>query len=175
MSSWKEIMFTKLEEKKVLFDAYKIKAGTTFDMGELYESMHRWFIQKGYGWKEIRYKHVDNPNGSVTTEMAWECSKALDDYVTFVVEMGAQIIVSEVEVTLPNNAKKKMHKGSIEMKFSSYLKKNVKVWEGRTMGGFLGLVYEKILIRKRLEEYEKASLGEITTFFDEIRLYLGIR
>jgi len=175
MSSWKELFFTKLEEKKVMFDAYKIKAGTTFDMGELYESMHRWFVQKGYNWKEIRYKHVDNPNGSVTTEIGWECSKPLDDYVTFIVEMGAQIIVSEAEVALPNNAKKKMHKGTIEMKFSAYINKDIKVWEGKTMGGFLGLVYEKILIRKRLEEYEKAMFAEINTFFDEIRLYLQIR
>ncbi|MDD4877838.1 MAG: hypothetical protein PHO02_02250 [Candidatus Nanoarchaeia archaeon] len=175
MGSWKEIMFTKLEEKKPMIEGYKIKAGSTFDMGELYESMHRWFIHKGYDWKELRYKHVDNPNGSVTTEIFWECSKALDDYVTFVVEMGAQIVLSEAEVTLPNNAKKKMHKGSIEMKFSAYLKKNVKVWEGKSLGQWTGLVYEKILIRKRLEEYEKAMLGEINTFFDEIRLYLQIR
>lgn len=175
MSSWKEIFFTKMEEKKVIIDGYKIKAGTTFDMGELYESMHRWFVHKGYDWKEIRYKHIENPNGSVTTEIGWECSKKLDDYVTSVVEMFAQITVSEVEVSLPNNAKKKMHKGSIEMKFSAYIKKNIKIWEGKWLGYWTGLIYEKILIRKRLEEYEKAMFGEINTFFDEIRLYLGIR
>lgn len=175
MSNWKEIMFTKLEEKKTLIEAYKIKAGSTFDMGELYESMHRWFLHKGYGWKELRYKHVDNPNGSVLTEITWECSKPLDDYVTFVVDMSAQIVLSEVEVPLPNNAKTKMHKGSIEMKFSAYMKKNVKVWEEKSMGHWMGLVYEKILIRKRLEEYEKAMFGEINTFFDEIRMYLQIR
>lgn len=175
MSSWKEILFTKLDEKKVMFDSYKIKANTTFDMGELYESMQRWFLHKGYDWRELRYKHIDNPNGSVTTEIGWECSKPLDDYVTFVVEMGAQIILTEVEIPLPNNAKKKAHKGSIEMKFSSYLKKNVKIWEGKAMGHWTGLVYEKILIRKRLEEYEKAMFAEIHLFFDEIRMYLQIK
>lgn len=175
MSAIKELVFTKLEEKKTIIDGYKIKAGTTFDMGELYESMHRWFTQKGYDWKEIRYKKVEMPEGSVLTDMQWECSKALDDYVSFVVDVGIQVNVSDVEVSLPNNIKKKMNKGSVEMKFSGNIRKNINVWESRTMGNFLGLVYEKILIRKRLKAYETAMFEEMGVFFDEIRLYLGIR
>ncbi|MFH1065339.1 MAG: hypothetical protein V1734_02425 [Nanoarchaeota archaeon] len=175
MSAIKELVLTKLEGKKTIIDGYKIKAGTTFDMGELYESMQRWFTRKGYDWKEIRYKKVEMPEGSALTDMQWECSKALDDYVTFVVDVSVQVNVSDVEITLPNNIKKKMNKGSVEMKFSGNITKNINVWESKTLGNFLGLVYEKILIRKRLKAYEGAMFGEMSTFFDEIRLYLGIR
>lgn len=175
MSDYRELFLTKLDEKKTVIDAYKIKAASVFDMGELYESMQRWFEHKGYAWKELRYKHIDRPDGGQTTEIGWECTKKIDDYVDFVVTMGAQIIVSDVEVNLPNNAKKKMQKGSIEMKYTGYLKKNVSVWEKRALGHLLGLIYEKILIRKRLEEYEKAMFAEIHLFFDEVRLYLQIR
>lgn len=175
MSDYRELFLTKLEEKKAIIEAYKIKAATVFDMSELYESMQRWFEHKGYDWKEVRYKHVDMPDGRTLTEIGWECTKKIDDYVSFVVTMGAQITLSDVEVNMPNNVKKKMNKGTIEAKFGAYLKKNVSVWEKRALGHLLGLIYEKILIRKRLEEYEKAMFAEIHTFFDEVRLYLGIR
>ncbi len=175
MSDYRELFLTKLEEKKTIIDAYKIKAASVFDMNELYESMSRWFEHKGYEWKELRYKRTDNPNGSVTTEIGWECTKKIDDYVKFVVTMGAQIVLTDVEVNLPNNAKKKMNKGSIESKFTAYLQKDVGIWEKKALGHLLGLIYEKILIRKRLEEYEKAMFAEINTFFDEVRLYLQIR
>lgn len=175
MSDYRELFLTKLEAKKTIIDAYKIKAGGVFDMGELYESMNRWFEHKGYEWKETRYKKTDNPNGSSTTEIVWECSKKIDDYVAFVVTMGAQIITSDVEINLPNNVKKKVQKGSIESKFGAYLQKDIKIWEKKALGHLLGLIYEKILIRKRLEEYEKAMFAEINTFFDEVRLYLQIR
>lgn len=171
----KEAVLTKLEEKKKLIDGTKIKAAGTFDAGELYEQMQRWFVHKGYDWKELRYKAVDTPEGGRLTEIKWEASKAVDDYVTAIIEVDAQFMVSEVEATLPNNAKKKMHKGSVEFKFTAYLKKNIEVWKSKLFGDFLGLVYEKILIFNRLKEYEKGHIAETAQLMEEVRLYLGLK
>ncbi|HII15758.1 MAG TPA: hypothetical protein HA362_05605 [Nanoarchaeota archaeon] len=175
MSDYRELFLTKLEDKKKLLEGYKIKATTIFDAGELYESLNRWYTQKGYDWKEVRYKSVELASGPQQTDVTWECTKKLDDYTSFVVEMVAQIIVTEVEVALPNNVKKKSNKGYVEMKFTANIVKNTKVWEGRHFGHLMGLIYEKILIRKRLEEYEKAMFAEIHLLFNEVRLYLGIK
>jgi len=55
------------------------------------------------------------------------------------------------------------------------MKKKTDIWKDKMFGEFLGLVYEKILIKKRLDEYEKALYNEAHKLFGELRAYLQIR
>lgn len=162
------------KELEVIPNGYKIKASTVFDFEELYIEMQRWFLHFGYDWKETRYLINSLPNGSTLSEISWVCSKKVDEYVSYTMNVDFKATVSDVEVNV-DNVKKKMNKGSVEFRFKGIMYKNTKVWEKKFFGRLLGAIYEKILIRDRLGDIEDNLLGESNRLFDEIKTYLNIR
>lgn len=160
-------------KKEIVPDGYKIKANGIFDFEELYQEMQRWFIHTGYSWKETRYLVSDQGQNRLS-EISWLCIKKIDEYMTYKFEAYIKVNVSEVEVTI-ENAKKKTNKGSIEFRFRGDMEKNVAIWNKKFMGHFLGLIYEKVLIRNRLGDNEDKLKAESQRFFNEIKSYLQIR
>lgn len=165
----------KLDDKEeIIPNGYKIKASPVFDFEELYIEMQRWFVHFGYDWKETRYLISDQPNGKRLSEISWECTKKVDEYITYTFNIDMKATLAEVEVNV-ENVKKKMNKGSMEFRFKGMMHKNVKIWEQKIFGQFLRAIYEKILIKNRLDDSEDALLDESNRFFDEIKTYLNIR
>ena len=108
-------------------------------------------------------------------ELKWECPKkpSGEDYVTYHISLHWQAFLKDVEVNV-ENIKKKMNKGSVELRFEVFLKKDIKVWTEKPLGKLLGTVYEKILIRDRLDKHEELLFAEAHQLFDEIRAFLQI-
>jgi len=167
--------WVKLENsEEIIPNGYKIKASTVFDFEELYIEMQRWFIHFGYNWNETRYLISDLPNGSKLSEITWVCTKKVDEYVSYTLNIDFKATVSDVEVNV-DNVKKKMNKGSVEFRFKGIMYKNTKVWEKKFFGQLLRAIYEKILVKERLDNIEDSLLGESNKLFDEIKTYLNIR
>jgi hypothetical protein len=163
-----------LQNKRVIIpDGYKIKWSGVFDLEELYMEMYRWFQHYGYSWKELKYRVVDLPGGGQQIEIKWQMELAPDDYSTYVFNLHVQIFGSEVEVNV-DNIKKKMHKGSLEYRFEAYIAKNIDLWKGKFLGSAMGLLYEKAIIKSRLEAQEEEFFGHCQKFFSELKAFLSL-
>ncbi len=162
-----------LEGKNKLIDGYKLKSKGIFNFEELYIEMVNWFKHYGYDWKELEYKKIDNPNGSQSVELRWECQKEIDKYVSMQTDIFLRANISDVEITI-GNEKKKMNKGDAELKFTTTMIKNITVWENKPFGKAAGLIYDKILIKDRLDYYEREIVGETQKLIGEVKEYLQI-
>ncbi len=168
-------LFQKLDDViEIIPDGYKIKASAVLDMEELYVEMQRWFTHTGYSWTERKYLVSDQPSGAKLHEISWICTRKVDEYVKYILNVHIKATISVVEVSI-EQSKKNMHKGSIEFRFKGDMIKDVEIWKKKMFGKFLRLIYERVLIKKRLNEYEDILENESKALFDEIKEYLGIK
>jgi len=162
------------EKEDIIPNGYQIKQGGIFSLEELYMELQRWFLHYEYDWKETKYRNVDQPGGGKQVEIMWECTKKADEYVKFVVKTHIQTFMSDVEVPVEGGAKKKMNKGSIEFRFHAYMVKNVSIWKNHWWGTLGRIIYEKFLIKDRLENYGAELFGEMQKLFSEIKAHLQL-
>ncbi|MBI4447842.1 hypothetical protein HY643_02585 [Candidatus Woesearchaeota archaeon] len=161
-----------MESKVVIVpDGYKIKSTGVFDLPDLYLEIYRWFRHFTYAWKETKYRNIDQPDGGKQIEIMWFCERKVDDYVTFVITLHLQAFVKDTE-GMKGGVKTKMQGGSVEFRAGAYMKKKVEIWESKPMGDLLGRIYEKILIKERLDNYEEEIYIDTHKLFDEIKAYL---
>lgn len=162
-----------LEKEAKIVDGIKLKSKGIFNFEELYQEMAKWFKHYDYDWKELEYKKIDNPDGSQRVEVRWECPKKIDSYVSMRTEIFLKADMSDVEITL-GNEKKKMNKGTIELKFDTTMIKNTDVWKDKLLGRAIGLIYDKILIKERLNYYQDEIFQESQKLISEVKEYLQI-
>ncbi|MFH1638546.1 MAG: hypothetical protein ABIB71_09030 [Candidatus Woesearchaeota archaeon] len=148
----------------------KMKFGGTFDLQELYHELERWFRHFGYSWKETKYRLYDQPSGLQQIEIKWHCTRKVDDYQKFTLDLHWQALVTEVEANI-EGVKKKLKKGSMEFRTEAYITKNVPPNWKTPLGKIFWLIYERILIKKRLADYEAILFGESQRCYDEIRAF----
>lgn len=178
----------KIPEEIVLIpDAYKIKAGGVFDLEELYTELIRWFEFNKYEWRETKYRHAEMPNGLAQIEIKWECKKEGNDYLAYELSMHWQAFISEVEVNV-DGIKKKMNKGTIELRFGGKLKRNIKafmpdkdsdeykkrIFLKGAFGRFIFTIYDQIIAKSQIDYYKGFFFGESQKLFDEIKAFLQI-
>lgn len=161
------------EEVDTLISGHKIKAEGVYDFKNMYVELQRWFAQNDYDWKETKFKAIDEPGGVKEIELKWQCDKQVDDYVSYRYNLQWKSRFSEVEATV-EGVKKKMNKGSVELKFDVSMIIHSNVWEKRVLGKQLKQIYEKFLIRDRLDTYQDDLFGEAMALFDEIKAYLKL-
>lgn len=157
----------------VIPNGYQIKAGGIFNLQELYAELQRWFIHYGYDWKEIKYRNVDQPGGGKQVEIMWACEQEVDDYVTWVIKTHIQTFMSDTEIPV-EGGKKKVNNGSIEFRFHAYMKKNIEIWDKHWWGNLGKVIYEKILAKQRLGDYEDQLYGDAQNLFSEIKAHLQL-
>ena len=162
-----------VEKESKIIDGYKLKVKGVFNFEELYTEMVKWFRHYDYQWEELEYRKEERPDGSYVFEIRWECPKTIDNYVSMITKIFLKADLSDVEVTI-GNEKKKMNKGTVEVKFDTSMIKDVEIWHGRPFGKATSLIYDKILIKDRLKYYEDEIFKESQKLIDEVKEYLQV-
>ena len=161
-------------EKDIIAKDLKIKHQAIFDLGELYKIMFRWFAQHNYDFQEKEYMEKALPNDSKQLEIAWFGRRKISDYIRFHIDVKFLIIglkSTEVEI---DSIKKKLDSGSLEMRFSAYIEKDYEdKWVNPPMK-FLREVYDKFIIRRRLEDYEEQIHDEVYELMNEVKAFLNL-
>ncbi len=165
------------KEREVIPTAHKIKVKGAFNLEDLYIECQRWFVHYGYAWKEIEYHQVENPDGTKSVEIWWECTREIEDYITFFIELQFQCLgYSEVEAKTETGVKR-LQKGTIEFMGVAKLVFNVDAWKDKKgnwkpFGLLMGRIYQ-ILIYKKTEDYEDILFAEVHKLYNEIRSFLN--
>lgn len=151
----------------------KIKLKSVFDLGELYKLLYRWFESHGYDFQELEYRESLEADGK-KLEIRWYAEKKIDDYIKFVIKPTFFVIGLEKVEIEREGEKEATNKGEVELKFDSYLLKDYEnKWKGPFLR-FLRTVFDKFLIKSRIEGYEGQLHEELYTLMSEAKSFLNL-
>lgn len=162
------------EKINVIPFGYKIKVSgkAILDMSELYKSIIYWFQYNHYEWKELSFLNEEMPGGVRHVEISWEGIKVISPYIKFIIKMDFLIFLSDIEVEI-NGKKTKRELGSVEIRTGATIIKG-ESWDKTRGTKFLRNVYERYLIRERIENYKKDIYTEAHKLYDEIKAFLEL-
>ena len=155
----------------------KIKQTDIFNFKDLYTFLYKWLVDDGYKVDEKVYSEKVTAGGK-EIDIEWEAKKKISDYFKFVMKAKWKILgMNSVEVEHPETKKKdKMDKGQVEIKVTAIIEKDYESrWENNGFLKFLRGVYDKYIIRGRIEDYEKKVFGECDDFLSQAKGFLTLQ
>jgi len=160
-------------EKDKIFTG-KVKHKGIFDYPELYRFCYKWLTEKDYWVVEKKYSEKVTPGGK-EVEIEWDSSKKVSDYFRFKLKVDWRIIgMKDIEVQ-KDGEKLPMNKGSFEIKLGATLEKDYESrWEKNPFLKFLRGIYDKYIIRGRIEQYEAKLYGEGDEFLAQVKAFLAL-
>jgi len=164
-----------MAEKDYIVRNLKVRQQSIFDMAELYKIMFRWLSQHNYDFQEKQYYQRQSPDGSRHLEIGWESDRKISDYIKFHINVKFIVLgLNNVEIEI-NGLKRKTNKGDVEMRFDAYLELDYEgKWEGNPIAKGLKDLYNRMVIKSRIEDYEAELHEELYEFLDEIKSYLNL-
>jgi hypothetical protein len=152
----------------------KIKHVGLFNFKELYKFFFEWFTSYQYIVAEKRYEEKVTPEGK-DIEVEWECYRKISDYFRFKVKIIYRIAgMVSVEVQ-KGNFKIKMNKALIQINSAGFLEKDYEHrWERNPVAKILRGVYDKYIIRSRIEQYEDKLAAEVDEAMAQIKAFLAL-
>ncbi|MAF50588.1 MAG: hypothetical protein CMH64_00695 [Nanoarchaeota archaeon] len=165
-----------MPETNIIVKNLKIKQRATFDMGELYKVMFRWFSRNNYDFQEKEYLEKAMGDGSAKQlEIAWRARKKISDYFRFDIKVKFLIIglkSTEIEV---GDVKRKTNEGDLEMRFDAVIVSDYEgKYEGNPVTKFFKDIYNHYIIKSRIENYETQIHEEVYELLAEIKSFLNL-
>jgi len=153
----------------------KIKERSVFSLDELYKMLVRWFELHRYDFQEQEYRDENLGEKGKHLEIKWYAEKKIDDYFKFVIKMEFLVLgLIDVEVE-KDGVKAKTNKGEIEIRTKAYMVKDYdKKWENSPIMRFLREIYDKKMIKSRIEGYEGELYEETRKLLDEVKVFLNL-
>lgn len=160
-------------EKDSVFKG-KVKQTGIFDFKELYRFTYTWLVDEGYLLTEKTYSEKITPGGK-EIEIVWEATRKISDYFRFALKVSWRILgMTSVEVE-ENGKKLKMDKGQVEIAVAATLEKDYEHrWENNAFTKFLRGVYDRYIIRGRIDQYEGKIFMEADEFLTQVKSFLAI-
>lgn len=153
----------------------KVKQKSVFNLDELYSVLWHWFETHNYDFQEQEYRDETTAGGH-NIEIGWYAERKIDDYIKFVLEITFFVVgYQKVEIEKEGGVKEKTGKGEVEIQISAYLLKDFEDrWGKPAVLLFLREVYDKFIIRGRIESLEGGLHDELYRFIDEIKAFLNL-
>lgn len=152
----------------------KINHDGIFDYKEVYRFMYTWLTDYQYFVEERVYTEKAKPEGK-EVEIHWIARRKISDYFRFILKVDWNIFgMTSVEV-VKDNIKVKANKGRIEIKVTAFLEKDYEHrWENTAFAKFLRTMYDKFLIRNRIEDYEDKIALELDEIVSQTKAFLAL-
>lgn len=153
----------------------KFKFTGIFDFKQFYNFVYSWLRDYRYQIIEERtYSEKIKPEGK-EIEIQWVAKRKISDYFRFLLKINWLILgMTTVEVQ-KGDVKVKMNKGQIELKITAYLEKDYEHrWETSQVSKFMRGLYDRYVIRSRIENYEEKIMTEVDELVAQAKSYLAI-
>ena len=162
-----------MAEKDTQFSG-KIKQKGIFDFRKLYNFSYDLLREEGYRIQEKNYTEGivgDNKK----TEIKWIALKKVSDYFRYMIQVD-WLVLNMKNVEVQREGKKiKMNSGEVELRIKGILIKDYEhKWEDNPFFKILRGIYDRYLIRSRVEKYEDNVLDETEEFAAQVKAYLAI-
>jgi hypothetical protein len=152
----------------------KIKHAGIFDFKNTYNFVYEWLRNNEYLVEEKAYTEKITPTGK-ELEIEWVAFRKISDYFRFVLKFRWLILgLTDVEVN-KDGVKVKMNKGVFEVKIIAYLEKDYESrWVATAFSKFLRGLYDKYIIKSRIQQHEDKVAGELLDLVAQIKAYLAL-
>jgi len=163
-----------MAEKDEIFSS-KIKYGGIFLFSDFYRFCYEWLTDET-DLKITENKYSEKLEGdSKKIDVEWTGKKKVTDYFQFEIKVSFRITnLINVEIN-QGNAKIKTNKGQVEVKVKGIL---VKDYEGKfetnAFKKFLRSIYEKWIIKSRIDQMEDKIIGDCDEFLSQAKAYLDL-
>ncbi|MBI2629845.1 hypothetical protein HYW76_01970 [Candidatus Pacearchaeota archaeon] len=152
----------------------KVKDKAIFDFSELYTFCYTWLVDQGYWVVEKSYSEKIQANGK-DVEIEWNASKRISDYFRFAMKVRWRILGMKDAEVEKDGAKVTMNKGAFEISLSATLEKDYESrWENNSFNKFLRGLYDRYIIRSRIEDYETKLYIEGDEFLAQVKAFLAL-
>jgi len=160
------------EKDKVFSGKFKQKA--IFNFKDFYSFTYDWLVGEGYKVTEKVYSE-EIAGDSKKVEIEWEAKKKISDYFRFVIKARWMVLgLKNIEVQREGK-KLKMNSGQVEIKLSAILEKDYENrWEDHPFWKFLRGIYDRYIIRSRIDQYEDKLKEEVEEFIAQSKAFLVI-
>ncbi len=144
-----------------------------FNFKELYNFIYRWLGDNRYAFiEEKTYTEKITPGGK-DIEIAWNARKKVSDYFRFYLKLQWLVRgLTNVEVQ-QGDVKVSTNKGMVEIRITGYLEKDYEHrWEATGIVKFMRGLYDRYIIKNRIEAYESKILEEVDELVAQAKSYL---
>ncbi len=161
-------------EKEQIFSS-KIKNEGIFSFNEFYKFCYSWLTDETE-LLVFEEKYTEKLKGnSKDIDILWTGERKVTDYFKFQIKVIFQILkMTEVQVN-KGNAKVTMNEGSVEVKIKGNL---IRDYEGKfetsAFKKFLRSIYEKWVIKARIEQFETKLISDCDEFLSQAKAYLDL-
>lgn len=160
-------------EKDKVFGG-KIKHTGIFSFSELYDFVHDWCMTEGYSISEKKYSEKIIGETKII-EIDWDCEKKVSEYFKFRISLSWMVTgLKKVEVK-KDDEKITMNSGTVEIKYTGTIFKDYESkWVSNAFLKFLRGVYDRYIIRERIDYYEDKLEGNIRELVSQIKAFLAL-
>lgn len=153
----------------------KVAQDSIFKFKDLYKFAYEWLVDEQYRVIEKNYKEKVTPDGK-EIEFEWNATRKITDYFKFEIGLKWRLLrLQDVEIT-QNGEKRKMDKGSIEVKVTAFLERDYEGrWETSPFKKFMRGIYDTFLLgRTRIEAFQGKLFTDADSFIAQVKSYLTI-
>ena len=162
-----------MSELSPVYEGKVVHAGI-FDFKEIYGFLYEWFTSYEYVVLEKKYSEKIKAQGK-DVEIEWLCLRAISDYFRFRIKIKIRVLGMTTVELVKGGTKIKKNKGEIEIKFGSYLERDYEnKWESNPISKFLRGIYDKYIIKSRIEAYEDRLGTEVDEVIAQTKSFLAL-
>lgn len=163
-----------MAEKDKIFSS-SISYKGIFSFSDFYQFCYDWLTEEtGLGISEDKYSEK-LAGTSKDIDVEWTGEKKVTDYFKFEIKVKFEITgLTEVEIE-KGGAKVKTNKGKVKAKVSGTL---IRDYDGKfekdAFRKFLRSIYEKWVIKSRIDQFEDKLFGNCDEFLGQAKAYLAL-
>ena len=162
-----------MSEKDSIFKGRIIQKGI-FNFKDVYEFLYDYLVDENYDISETKY--VEKLEGNTKNlEIVWDATKEVSDYFKFEITATWSILGLKKVKVKKDDQEIIMDSGSIEIKFTAVLIKDYENrWENNPQLKFIRGMYDRYIIRSRIDSYEIKIWEEINELIAQTKSFLAI-
>lgn len=162
-----------MPEKDQVFKG-KIKQTGIFDFKDFYSFTYDWLITEDYDVIEKTYNEKVLGE-SKDLEIEWDATRKISDYFKFNIKVRWKILGMKKTKVKKGDKEISMDTGQVELSFTAVLIKDYEGrWDDNPFSKFLRGVYDRYIIRHRINQYEIKLLRELDEFIAQCKSFLSI-
>jgi len=155
----------------------KVKKKGNFPFSDFYKFLYDYLIDEGYNVYETTY--LEKRQGdSKELNITWQAYKQISNYFQFEIDSNWIILgMKSIEYADPDDATQKIKtdNGALEIGLSSTLIKDPNNQWTKKFWKYLRKIYDKYVIRKRIDQYEEELIEETNKYAAYMRSLLEMQ
>ena len=162
-----------MAEKDTVFKG-KLKQAGIFDFNEFYSFAYDWLRSEDYSVTESVYSEKVAGEAK-DVDISWEAKKKISDYFEFIIKVDWKILGMKKIKVKKEDKEVNMNSGLVEIKFfASLVKDHENKWEDHPFWKFLRGIYDRYIIRSRIDSYEDKLIEETEELIAQAKSFLAI-